>query len=124
MPPARRPQTSALDVLEYPYPHCMTMFVRRGNLKCHLRISHQGQPPQPASHRQSHPLRRRLYSPHRQSCTETPEPNGSIPAPALDEIPEETDSEDDGLYRRVPQPHSPAVRGSPLYSDNGFIMEG
>jgi len=108
MTPARRPRTSALDALECPYPDYLSMIVRRGNLKRHLGISHQGQPPPPASHRQSHPPRRRQYSPHRQSPTETPEPDGSIPAPALDKIPAETDSEDDGLYRRVPEPHSPA----------------
>ena len=119
MPPARRPRASALDALECPYPDCMTMFVWRGNLKRHLRISHQGQPPPPANHRQSHPPRRRLYSPHRQSPTETPEPDGSIPAPALDEIPEETDSEDDGLYRRVPQPHSPAQESDTEEADPG-----
>jgi hypothetical protein len=35
-----------------------------------------------------------------------PEPGCSILAPALDEIPEETDFEDDGLYRRVPPPQN------------------
>jgi len=35
-----------------------------------------------------------------------PEPGYSISAPALDEIPEETDFEDDGLYRRVPPPQN------------------
>jgi len=29
-----------------------------------------------------------------------------MPATALDKIPEETDSEDDGLHRRIPQPNS------------------
>jgi len=108
MPPARRPRTSALDALECLYLECMRMFVRRGNLKCDLRIRYQGQLPPPASHRHSHPPLRRLYSPHRQSPTESPEPDGSIPAPALYEIPEDTDSEDHSLHRRVAQPHSPA----------------
>jgi len=95
------------------------MFARQGNLKRHLPISHQGQPPPPSSHRLSHPLHRRLYSLHWQSPTETPKPDGSIPAPALDEIPEDTDSKDGGLYRHVPQPHTLAQEFDTEEADTG-----
>jgi hypothetical protein len=122
MPPGCRPRTCALDALECPYPDCMTMFVRRGNLKRHLRISHQGQRPPPASHRQSHPPRPGLYSPHRRCPTDNPEPDGNILAPALDKIPEDTYSEDDGIYRRVPHPHSPAQESSTEVADPGETL--
>jgi hypothetical protein len=54
IPTAQRPQTSAQDALECPYSDCVSMFVRQGNFKRYLGISHQGQPPPQASHRQSH----------------------------------------------------------------------
>ena len=78
MPSARRRRISALDPLECPYPDWMGMYVWRGYLQHHLGISLQGQPPQPASQGQSHPPHRWLCSPHRQSVTETAEPDGSI----------------------------------------------
>jgi len=109
MPPAHRPQTSALDAGECPYPDCMQMVVRWGYLKRHLRISYQGQLPPLASHRRSHPPRRRLYSPHGHSPTDTLEPDCCIPALPLDKIPEASNSKDDGLYRRVPLPYPPAA---------------
>ena len=119
MPQARRPQISTLDELECLYPDCMRMFVRRGNLKRYLWFSHQGQPPQLASHRHGHPPHRWLCSPHRQSPTETAQHNGSILAHALEEIPEESDSEDHGLYQCVPQPHSPAQKPNTKAADMG-----
>jgi hypothetical protein len=57
--------------------------------------------------------------PHRQSLTETPESDGSIPAPARDQIPEKTDSEDDGLYRHFPKPQSPAQESDMEEADPG-----
>jgi len=107
------------------------MVVRWGNLTCHLRISYQGQLPPPTNHRQSHLPRRGQFSPHPQSLKDTPEPDGSITAPTLDEIPEEIDSENNDLYRRFPKPHTLAQDSdseeadpeeTPMHEENLEIM--
>jgi len=90
MPQARRPRTSALDALDCPSPECIMRLVWQGKHKCHLQINHQGLPLPRASHQQSHLPRHQLYSTHQQSPTESPEPDSSIPAPADDQIPEES----------------------------------
>ena len=84
------------------------MSVWQGTFTRHLRISHQVQPPPPANHQPSDPPHSPLYSRHRQCPRGTHDPDGSIPAPSFVEIAEETDSEDDGFYQCVQQPHSPA----------------
>ena len=108
MPPACKPWINALDAQECTYCDHMKMFVRRGNLKCHLQISDQCHPLTPASHRQCHPPRQWLHSPLQMSPTGTPEPYRSILAHAVDEIPVETDSKNHGLYRCIPPTHSTA----------------
>jgi hypothetical protein len=72
-----------------------------------------------ASQHHSHPPRRRLFSPHRQSPTATPEPYGTIPDPALNKNPEETYSEDNGLHRSILQPHTPAQESDTEEADPG-----
>jgi len=130
MPPACRPWTSALDTLECPYPDCMRIFAQQGNFKRHLRMNDQRLWPPLASHQHSHPPRRRLNSPHRRSPTKTPEPNGSIPTPALDKILEESNSKDVGLCWHIPHPQSVAeeadtegadLRETPMDEENPEI---
>jgi hypothetical protein len=85
----------------------MAMFVWQGNLKCDLGISHQRQVPPRASHQQSHPPLGQPHSAHCKSCTDTLKPDGCIPAAALKDLPQETDSKDDGLEGRIHQHYSP-----------------
>jgi len=122
MPLACRPRTSTLDTPKCPFPDGMRMIIWRGNIKHHLRIHYQGQPPLPASHRRSHQPHQRLYSCHRQSSTETPEPDGSILAHVFDDIPKESESKDDGLYRHVPPPNTLAQESDLGGADPGATL--
>jgi len=122
MPPGWRPPISVWEALKCLYPDSVRMFICRGNLKCLLRVSHLGQPLPPASHQQSHSPRRWLYSPHQQCPAEIPEPKGSIPGPALNQVPQETHSADDGLYRHVPQPQTPAQASEKEEADPGETL--
>jgi len=119
MSPECRPQLSALDALKWPYPDCMRMCVWWRHLKCHLWINHQGQLPPLASHWRSNLPWRRLYSPHGQIGSKTPEPNDRILAPELDQIVEETDRKDDGLNQCIRKPGFPAQESDTEETDPG-----
>jgi len=77
-PPACRPLISVLDALEFPYPDSMRLFVSLGNLKHHLQITHQGQPPPPASDQHCHTPLQIVYSLRQYATAVTPEPHGCI----------------------------------------------
>jgi hypothetical protein len=106
MPPASRPWTSALDALKCPSPDCIITLVWQGKYKCHLQINNQGPLLPRASHQHSHPPGHQLHPLHQQRLTESPDLDNSILAPAEDQIPEESISDDDSLYKHILEPDS------------------